>query len=218
MPDQGNLYQKLILTAKSALDAGRGLPDSISALAALAEVKEQDALTCFKSIDDLRHGLVYHSVVLLNDALRRGMINAPTERPDEQLRSLARSYGEWGEANPSLFRLLVDGLNSPFPDDGVLHRFTMSMRDLFQRKLNEMRDIGLLAQDTDIARLILMLHCFAKGANIVLLTRGSDPWLREDQLTRPYVAADIFDDFLDCVLETNAPKPKPRNRSKETVH
>lgn len=210
MADQGNLYQKLISAAKTALDQGHKMPATLSDLAVLAEVDEADVRSSFKSIDELHDGLIYQSVVLLNDALRRGLIGAGSQSPDAQLRSLARSYGEWAQNNPSLFALMVQGLNDPFQDDSALFRFTMSMRDLFSRKLQEMCDLGMLKKDTNIDGIILMLHCLVKGANVMFVARASDPWLRGETREITNMAGDIFDDFMDCVLAGHAPQSKEK--------
>ncbi|SMO50331.1 TetR/AcrR family transcriptional regulator [Paracoccus laeviglucosivorans] len=208
MAEQGNLYQKLIVTAKELLDRGEVLPGTIHELAHIAEVDPDAAQHCFASMEDLDEGLLYHAVVLLNDSLRKGMIGSASRRPDMQLRSLARSYSEWASDNPTLFRLLTQGLNGTFADDSALHRFTLSMRDLFERKFHEMCDLGILDPKTDVPKLILMLHCLVRGGNIVIIERATDPWLQQDERAAAMMAADIFDDFLDCVMSAHAPRAK----------
>lgn len=208
MADQGNLYQKLIMAAQDRLDRAQPLPDTLEDLARQADLDPAEAIRCFANMEELREGLLYHSVVLLNDALRRGMVGAASRRPDRQLRSLAHSYSEWASANPTLFRLLNEGLNAPMTEDSALYRFTMSMRDLFERKFQEMCDLQILDPKTDLRRLILMLHCLVRGGNSVIVEQATDPWLGERERLSPTIAAEIFDDFLDCVIATHAPRAR----------
>jgi|GEM_PF-1512030 len=207
MTDRGNIYQKLILIAKDKLDEQGTLPRSLAELAALADIEEAEVQNNFTSIDDLREGLFYQAVVLLNDELRRGVLDAGIESPDAQLRSLARSYAKWADGNPALFRLLVEGLNGPVEPDSTLYRFTISMRDLIARKLNEMRDLGQLRKDTDIPAILILLHCLIKGAGSVLASRDRDPWIKEDPRPTQQIAWEMFDYCLDSLLASNAPAP-----------
>jgi len=206
MTDRGNIYQKLILIAKDKLDEQGALPRSLAELAALADIEEAEVQNNFTSIDDLREGLFYQAVVLLNDELRRGVLDAGIESPDAQLRSLARSYAKWADGNPALFRLLIEGLNGPVEPDSTLYRFTISMRDLIARKLNEMRDLGQLRKDTDIPAILILLHCLIKGAGSILASRDRDPWIKEDPRPTQQIAWEMFDYCLDSVLASNAPE------------
>lgn len=208
MPDQGNIYQKLIFAAKGLLDRGEDFPSDMRDVAALACVDADAAQLCFPTMEDLHEGLLYHAVVLLNDAMRKGMVNAVSKRPDMQLRSLARSYSDWASDNPALFRLLIQGLNGAVPDDSALYRFTMSMRDLFLRKFQEMCDLGMLDPKTDLPRLILVLHCLVRGGNMVLMDGNTDPWLRQDARASGLMVADIFNDFMDCIMAAHAPRAR----------
>lgn len=205
MPSRGNIYQKLILAAQHKLGVQGTLPDSLAELAEMAEIDEAEVLNIFNSIDDLREGLIYQGVVLLNDELRHGVLDSGIEKPDAQLRSLGHSYTEWAIGNPALFGLIVEGLNRPMAPDSTLHRYTTSMRDLFHRKLVEMRDLGLLRPDSDIDAILILLHCLIKGANTVFVSRASDPWIKDDPRPTQRIATDMFNHFLDMVMAANAP-------------
>ncbi|MTH35222.1 hypothetical protein GL279_11470 [Paracoccus limosus] len=206
MSDPGNLYQNLIKTAKTAVEKQGALPSSLDDLAALAGVAPQEVRACFATLDDLREGVIYDSVMLLNDALRQGIIESDPHSPDAQLRSLARSYGDWAYRHPRLFAMLVDGLMGDLPTDSTLYRFTISIRQLFERKLHEMIDIGMLDKTADIDRIILFLHCLIRGANVVFVGRGTDPWTKDDERPGANLAEDVFDQFLDGIIAQHGPK------------
>ena len=138
-------------------------------------------------------------------ALREGVLETDSQDPVSQLRALAEGYGEWAERNPALFRLLSEGLNQPKAEDGTLHRYTLSMRELFLRKLTEMRDLGILAKDTDLNDLLLVLHALVKGANTLFTTRSFDPWLHGDSRSSRLLTRIVFDEFINGILRSHAP-------------
>lgn len=199
------MYQNLIKAAKDALAEDGKMPESLEALAELAKVDIDEVHASFQSLSDLHEGLIYDGVILLNDALRQGIIESDPRSPDAQLRSLARSYGDWAQANPALFRLLIDGLADDVPHDSTLYRFTISIRDLFRRKLNEMKTLGVLAPQADIERIMLVLHCLIRGANLIFTGRASDPWLQADTRSNGDIAAAVFDEFMNGVLAVHGP-------------
>ncbi|WP_134681375.1 TetR/AcrR family transcriptional regulator [Paracoccus ravus] len=199
------MYQQLIIAAQNLLVSQGRMPGSLAELAHLAEVSEEDVLQNFDSLAALREGLIYQGVALLNDRLKRGVLDADSTNPDVQLRALARSYAEWADENPALFQLLAQGLNMPLVPGSTLFRFTISMRDLFERKLKEMLGDGLLRPETDIAAIMLLLHCLVRGANDVITLRPHDPWLQGDPRPSPAIAGELFDYFLDSMLAANAP-------------
>ncbi|WP_423206749.1 hypothetical protein E2974_17295 [Paracoccus yeei] len=205
MASQGNLYQTLVMAAKEHLDRTGRLPDSVAALASLAKVDLKDAQQIFTSPQAIYDGLIYQGVILLNDALREGVLETDSQDPVSQLRALAEGYGEWAERNPALFRLLSEGLNQPMAEDGTLHRYTLSMRELFLRKLTEMRDLGILAKDTDLNDLLLVLHALVKGANTLFTTRSFDPWLHGDSRSSRLLTRIVFDEFINGILRSHAP-------------
>ncbi|MDS9468263.1 hypothetical protein RGQ15_11865 [Paracoccus sp. MBLB3053] len=207
MPERGNIYQKLILAAQATLDATGALPDSLEDLAELSDLDVETVSQVFTSVDELRDGLIYQGVALLNDELRRGVIESGSDSPERQLRSLGRSYALWAEANPGLFRLIVEGLNQPIDEDSTLCRFTMAMRDLFERKLHEMRDRGLLPRETDIAPIMMVIHCIVRGANAIFLTRAFDPWTVNDPRPTSQIVCEMFDFFLDNLLAIKPVEP-----------
>lgn len=206
MSTDGNLYQNLILAAQGQLDAEGVLPGSADELARLAGVSADEVRSLFGSSDALREGLIYQAVELLNDALRRGVLQSGSDNPHDQLRSLARSYSAWAAANPGLFRLIAQGLNEPLAGDSTLYRFTTSMRDLFERKLKQMRNLGILGEDADIAPILLIMHCVMKGANALILTRDHDPWYADDPRSGPEMTVEMFDHFLNGLIQANAPR------------
>lgn len=210
MSDPGNLYQNLIRTVKTSVEKRHALPDSLEQVAALAGVSVDEVRGSFSSVAELREGLIYDSVTLLNDALRQGIIESDPKSPDAQLRSLARSYGDWAHKHPALFALLVDGLMGDLDSESTLYRFTISMRELFERKLQEMIDIGMLDEKTDLGRVILFLHCLIRGANVVFVGRGTDPWTKDDQRPSGNLAEDVFDQFLDGLIAMHG---KPGHRT-----
>lgn len=207
MSDPGNRYQNLIRTAKACLAERGALPDSLDSLAQMAGVDIQHVRANFKTVEALREGLIYDSVILLNDALRQGIIDSDPKSPDAQLRSLARSYGEWAHHNPAQFALLAEGLAGDIPPDSALYRFTLSIRDLFKRKLNEMIDVGILAEGTDIDRIVLLLHCVIRGANSIIVRRASDLWIPDDRRSNGSLAQDVFEQFIDGVIALHGRKP-----------
>lgn len=206
MSDGGNLYQRLVLLALAKLEADGTLPSSIAELAQSADITTEVARSIFATPEALREGLIYHGVILLNDELRRGVVASGSDSPDDQLRCLARSYSEWAGRNSALFRLFVEGLSQPMSENSTLYRFSMSMRDLFERKLNEMREIGLMRADTDLAPIMLVIHCVMKGANAIFMTREHDPWIKDDPRSTPRMATEMFDYFIDCMIVVNAPR------------
>lgn len=207
MSDPGNQYQNLIRTAKACLVEGGVLPNSLDSLAHMAGVDIQDVRASFKTVEALREGLIYDSVILLNDALRQGIIESDPKSPDAQLRSLARSYGEWAQQNPAQFAMLAEGLVGEIKPDTALYRFTLSIRDLFKRKLHEMVDVGILAEGTDIDRIVLLLHCVIRGANSVFVGRANDLWIQDDTRSYGNLAQDVFDQFMDGVIALHGKKP-----------
>lgn len=207
MSDLGNRYQHLIRTAKACLVERGALPDSLDSLADLAGLDIQGVSASFKSVEELREGLIYDSVVLLNDALRQGIIDSDPKSPDAQLRSLARSYGDWAEQNPAQFAMLAEGLAAEIEPDTALYRFTLSIRDLFKRKLQEMIDLGILAEGTDIDRIVLLLHCVIRGGNSVFIGRATDLWMKGDTRSHGSVARDVFDQVMDGVIALHGKRP-----------
>ena len=131
MKSRGNIYQNLIFAAQDYLDSNGELPANCAELAQFAGATEEEFSTLFNSSEDLREGVIYHAVTLLNDAVRAGVVAANTSDPIVQLHAIADSYLGWAESNPGLFRLLVTGLNGPIEPDSALHRYTSSMRDLY---------------------------------------------------------------------------------------
>lgn len=205
MEGRGTIYQGLIFAAQEYLEDKGHLPQDPAELAALAQVDAGEIRGMFGSAEDLREGLVYHAVTLLNDALRQGVIDAGTDDPIAQMHSIAHSYLGWAEANPTLFRLLVNGLCGPINPDGTLHRFTRSMRDLYHRKLSEAQRLGILSADTDIELSTMMLHCLVKGGNMMFLTRNTDPWFDGDPRPTRELAEQIFAEFMANLVRANAP-------------
>ncbi|AWX94119.1 hypothetical protein DPM13_17550 [Paracoccus mutanolyticus] len=204
MASQGNLYQTLVMAAKEHLDRTGRLPDSVAALASLAKVDLKDAQQIFASPQAIYDGLIYQGVILLNDALREGVLETDSQDPVSQLRALAEGYGEWAERNPALFRLLSEGLNQPMAEDGTLHRYTLSMRELFLRKLTEMRDLAS-GQGHGPEDLLLVLHALVKGANTLFTTRSFDPWLHGDSRSSRLLTRIVFDEFINGILRSHAP-------------
>lgn len=205
MEGRGNIYQGLIFAAQDYLEGNGRLPDDPAELAGYGKASAQEIRNIFQSREDLCEGLVYHAVTLLNDALREGVIGANTSDPIEQLHSIAHSYLAWAEANPTLFKLLVDGLCGPIRPDSALHRYTSSMRDLYHRKLTEAQQLGILSEDADIELSTMMLHCLVKGGNMMFLTRSTDPWFDGDARSTRDLAESIFAEFMRNLLRANAP-------------
>ncbi|WP_199262429.1 hypothetical protein [Paracoccus binzhouensis] len=205
MESRGNLYQRLIFAAQEYLGRHGRLPADLAEFAAFAEIDEDELREIFHSPEDLREGVIYHGVTLLNDALREGAVSSTTSDPIVQLRAIAHSYLGWADSNPALFRLLVTALNGPIRPDSTLHRYTSSMRDLYHRKLAEAQRIGILAEDTDIELATMMLHCLVKGGNMIFLTRATDPWFAEDDRSTVDLAEKIFGMFMDNLVQANAP-------------
>ncbi len=208
MADRSSLYQKLIKAAKNVLEEQGKLPASLSDLAVLAGVDSDEVRQNFHSMHDLHDGLIYDGVILLNDALRQGIIESDPKSPEAQLRSLARSYGDWAQKNPALFRLLIDGLVGDLPVESALYRFTISIRELFERKLNEMKNLGVFGPETDISRIMLTLHCLIRGANLVFIGRGTDPWVQHDTRSTGNLAEDVFDEFMNGLIAAHGAKPE----------
>ena len=202
MPGEGNLYQTLIEAALARLEATGSMPATLAELAELAEVPLEDVSGIFGSLQNLREGLIYQGIALLNDSLRQGVVHSGSVKPDAQLRSLARSYAIWASHNPALFRVIVDGLNRPMAEGSTLYRFTMSMRDLFERKLREMRDLGLIRHEADLAPILLVILCVVKGANVLLLNRKTEPWLSDDPRPVVQIADEMFGYLIDNLLVT----------------
>lgn len=201
MPHRGNLYQSVIFAAQQTLDATGELPTTPSALAALSGLDATQISSIFRTTADIYEALLYHATTLLNDALRQGVIDAATDDPVKQMLSIGHSYLAWAEKNPALFRLIANGLNGEIRPDSTLHRFTISMRDLYRRKLTEMQRLGILPPDTDIELAMLTLHCLVKGGNMMFLTRKTDPWFAEDPRSTAEIAEEIFVEFLDNLTE-----------------
>lgn len=207
MSDPGNQYQNLIKTAKACLVKQGALPESLKDLADMAGLGVDQVQTSFATVEDLREGLIYDSVVLLNDALRQGIIESDPKSPDAQLRALAYSYGDWAEKNPAQFALLTEGLIGKIVPDSTLHRFTLSIRDLYKRKLQEMIDVGILAEGTDIDGIILMMHCLIRGGNSVFIGRVNDLWVAGDERSNGQLAQDVFNQFMDAMIALYGRKP-----------
>lgn len=208
MESRGNIYQNLIFAAQDYLDRTGALPDDLSEFARITKIPEAEIRALFSSTEELHEGLIYHAVTLLNDALREGAVASATSNPFVQLHAIANSYLGWAEENPALFRLLVTGLNGPIKPDSTLHRYTRSMRDLYHRKLVEARRLGLLAEDTDIEVVTMMLHCIVKGGNMIFLTRATDPWFADDPRSTVDLAKSIFSQFMDNMIRANAPRDR----------
>ncbi|UXU80443.1 WHG domain-containing protein [Paracoccus sp. SMMA_5_TC] len=127
MESRGNIYQTLILAAQSHLEEKGYIPEDLDDFAARCSLAADEILAVFPSTSDLREGLIYQAVTLLNDALRDGVIHAASDDPLVQLRAIGHAYLKWAEANPALFRMLVTALNGPIEPDSTLHRYTSSM-------------------------------------------------------------------------------------------
>lgn len=209
MEGRGNVYQNLIFAAQKALEETGELPVTPDALAQSSGISEKDIRSTFETAEDLHEGLLYQAVVLLNDAVRQSVINANTPDPLQQLRAIGDGYLTWAEQNPALFRLVVNGLNGEIKPDSTLHRFTVSIRDLYHRKFSEMQRLGQLAPDTDIEIMTMMLHCLTKGGNMMFLTRDTDPWFEGDSRSTVVLAEKIFDEFLRNIVTANQPLPEP---------
>lgn len=207
MSEPGNQYQNLIRTAKACLVEHGALPDSLDSLAGMAGIDVQDVQASFTSVEALREGLIYDSVILLNDALRQGIIDSDPKSPDAQLRSLARSYGDWAQHNPAQFALLTEGLTGKIQPDSALCRFTLSIRDLFQRKLQEMIDVGILAEGTNIDSIVLLLHCIIRGGNTIFVGRANDLWVGDDTRSNAELAQDVFNQVMDGIIAIHGKKP-----------
>ena len=209
MPHRGNVYQSVIFAAQQTLDATGKLPNTPAALAALSGLDETQISSIFRTTADIYEGLLYHATTLLNDALHQGVIDAATDDPVKQMLSIGRSYLSWADHNPVLFRLIANGLNGEIRPDSTLHRFTISMRDLYRRKLTEMQRLGILSADTDIEISTMMLHCLVKGGNMMFLTRNTDPWFEHDDRSTIALAENIFTEFLRNLVRANRPVPQP---------
>lgn len=210
----GNIYQSLIFAAQEHLEESGRLPSDLAELAPRTAASEEEIRSMFSSIEELHEGLIYHAVTLLNDALREGVIQANTADPIEQMHSIAHSYLAWAEANPTLFRLLVDRLCGPIKPGSALHRYTSSMRDLYHRKLSEAQRLGILSPDTDIDISTMMLHCLVKGGNMMFLTRSTDPWFDGDSRSTRELAERIFAEFMGNLIRANAPASAPATSEK----
>ncbi|QRZ14053.1 hypothetical protein JWJ88_05195 [Paracoccus methylovorus] len=204
MEGRGNIYQSLIFAAQKHLEETGSLPADPAELARRTEATEAEIHSMFRSTEELHEALIYHTVTLLNDALREGVIKANASDPIEQMHSIAHSYLDWAERNPTLFRLMVEGLNGPIKPDSALHRYTSSMRDLYHRKLTEAQRLGILAEDTDIELTIMMLHCLVKGGNMMFLTRSTDPWFDGDTRSTRELSERIFAEFMGNLVRANA--------------
>ena len=209
MESRGNLYQNVIFAAQKALDETGELPRTPAQLAQLSGIDEADIRNIFGSAAQLHEALLYHAVTLLNDAVRQSVISANTSDPVKQLRAIGHGYLSWAESNPALFRLVVGGLNGEIRPDSTLYRFTVSMRDLYRRKLTEMKRLGILAPDTDIDISTMMLHCLVKGGNMMFLTRNTDPWFEDDRRSTLVLAESIFAEFLRNLVQANNPALQP---------
>ncbi|SFA43719.1 DNA-binding transcriptional regulator, AcrR family [Paracoccus halophilus] len=209
MEGRGNVYQNLIFAAQKVLEETGKLPATPQALAEASGVGEEDVENIFGSTDELLEGLLYHSVTLLNDAVRQGVIDADTADPLEQMRAIGHAYLTWADRNPSLFRLVVTGLNGEVKPDSTLYRFTTSMRDLYHRKLAEMQRLGKLSATADIEICVMMLHCLVKGGNMMFLTRDTDPWFADDSRPTPVLAELIFSEFLKNLAGARNPEAVP---------
>ncbi|MFC3528341.1 hypothetical protein ACFOMH_09140 [Paracoccus mangrovi] len=209
MESRGNVYQNLIFAAQKALDETGELPSIPAQLSQLSGIDETDIGNIFRSDRQLHEALLYHAVTLLNDAVRQSVINANSSDPLKQLRAIGHGYLCWAENNPTLFRLVVDGLNGEITPESTLYRFTVSMRDLYRRKLTEMQRLGILSADTDIEISTMMLHCLVKGGNMMFLTRNTDPWFEHDDRSTIALAENIFTEFLRNLVRANRPVPQP---------
>ncbi|MFT4013260.1 MAG: hypothetical protein QM682_07610 [Paracoccus sp. (in: a-proteobacteria)] len=206
MPIRGNLYQSLISAAKAHLVDSGVLPGTLDELAQLAGAPAEDVRQSFASMAEVRDGLIYDGVVLLNDALRQAIIQSDPDSPEAQLRALARSYGDWAQENRPLFRLLIDALAEDVAPESAVYRFTLSIRGVFERKLQEMKTLGILAPETDLERIILVLHCLIRGANLVFAGRGTDPWTKGDLRSNGNLAEAIFDEFMNGLIAAHGPR------------
>ena len=209
MESRGNVYQNLIFAAQKALDETGELPSIPAQLSQLSGIDETDIGNIFRSDRQLHEALLYHAVTLLNDAVRQSVINANSSDPLKQLRAIGHGYLCWAENNPTLFRLVVDGLNGEITPESTLYRFTVSMRDLYRRKLTEMQRLGILSADTDIEISTMMLHCLVKGGTMMFLTRNTDPWFEHDDRSTIALAENIFTEFLRNLVRANRPVPQP---------
>lgn len=203
MQSRGNIYQGLIFAAQDYLDEQGYLPADLDDFARFAKAGAEEVRAVFASPEDLREGLVYHGVTLLNDAIRQGVIEANTGDPIAQMHAIAESYLNWAQSNAALFRLIVAGLNGPIKPGSALHRYTSSMRDLYHRKFSEAQQLGILAPDCDIEILTMMLHCLTKGGNMMFLTRNTDPWFDGDQRSTLELSLRIFSEFMDNLVRAN---------------
>ncbi|UFM63348.1 hypothetical protein LOS78_04065 [Paracoccus sp. MA] len=208
MESRGNIYQTLIFAAQEHLEETGHLPSDPGDLAARADASPEEIRTMFSSTEELHEGLIYHAVTLLNDALRQGVIEADTSDPIAQMHSIGHSYLNWAESNPTLFRLLVNGLNGAIRPDSALHRYTSSMRDLYHRKFSEAQRLGILSEEADVEILTMMLHCLVKGGNMMFLTRSTDPWFDGDPRSTRELAERIFTEFMDNLVRANAPESR----------
>lgn len=203
MESRGNVYQNLIFAAQKTLDETGELPPRPCDLAAATGVSKDDIRKIFASTEALYEGLLYHAVTLLNDAVRQSVINENTPDPLRQLRAIGHGYLTWAAQNPALFRLIVNGLNGQIKPDSTLYRFTVSMRDLYRRKLSEMQRLGQLAPEADIEIATMMLHCLVKGGNMMFLTRDTDPWFEDDRRSTAELAEKILSEFLRNMVVAN---------------
>lgn len=205
MTERGNIYQSLIATGQQSLKENGALPSSLAQLSQSSGIAEKDVRDNFASIDDLRDGLIYQGIVLLNDALRMATVSSDPKDPVAQLRALAKSYGLWAESNPDLFHLIVTQLNGPVPKCTPLYRFSISMRDLFERKFAEMKQIGILDPNADLGPVMRMLHCLLKGTNTILTSHDKDPWFDGEQSPASTMIESVFNEFMRSVIAVHKP-------------
>lgn len=206
MTNLGNNYQKLISTAQRILVENGSLPSWPDELASFSGLSETDVTANFSSAVDLKNGLIYQGIALLNDAISRGLMGADIDNPVEQLNNMARSYAVWASENTALFELISRGLNEQLEPDSDLYRFTVSMRDLIQRKLHQMQMMDILSQDAKLDQIVLALHCMIKGTNNLFITSYTDPWLQDSRETLTMLAPDMFAEFLRWIITANAPQ------------
>lgn len=206
MKPQGNVYQKLISAAQDELSRTGDIPGSAKDLARLAGLSEQEVRDNFSSLDDLREGLIYQGIVILNDAMREGLVKSDPNDPVAQLNAMAISYANWAYENTGLLTLIVHGLAQPMEPDSTLSRFNNSMRELLSRKLQHMQKLGILSPETDLTILLAALHCLIKGANTMFIISPGDRWFQDDSPDVRLTITRMFDQFLQWMILANRGK------------
>ncbi|TWI38166.1 TetR/AcrR family transcriptional regulator [Paracoccus sulfuroxidans] len=203
MSPQGNVYQKLISAAQEELGKTGVIPGSAKELSHLAGLSEQDVQDNFGSVQDLRDGLIYQGITMLNDRLREGLVESDPNDPIAQLNSMAVSYANWAYENTALLTLITHGMAQPMQEDSTLYRFNISMRDLLRRKLQHMQSLGILSQDADLNVLMVALHCMIKGANTMFIVGPGDRWFQDDSHDVRATVTSMFAQFLQWMVLAN---------------